>query len=50
MLLVQPNGLIASSVKSYLIGEASFLTHAFVYGGPNAVSVDIAEDVAQAMT
>ncbi len=50
MLLVPPNGLIASSVKSFLSSQASFLTRAFVYGGTSAVSVDIAEDVAQAMT
>jgi hypothetical protein len=50
ILLVPPTGLIVGSVKSYLQSQAAGLTRAFLYGGPSAVSIDMADDVAQAIT
>jgi hypothetical protein len=50
ILLVPSTGLIAGSVKSYLQSVAATVTRAFVYGGPSAVSIDLAEDVGSAIT
>jgi secreted trypsin-like serine protease len=50
VLLVPPTGLIVGSVRSYLSTRAAAIAKAFLYGGPSAVSIDMAEDVGTAIT
>jgi secreted trypsin-like serine protease len=50
ILLIPSTGLIVASVKGYLQSVAPAVTRAFLYGGPSAVSIDLAEDVGSAIT
>ena len=50
VVLVPPAGLIVASVKSYLQSQAATVARAFLYGGPSAVSIDMADDVGSAIT